>query len=464
MRGDFSRETFDPLRHFSRVLVQQGRLQIDADSNEQSDILLHYLRTLASDLIGKHGGPGDGFSIGMLTGAPKLDFSIAPGRYYVDGVLAENDAADLSYTRQRGYTNAEVLPDGKRSLVYLDVWERHVTALDDESIREVALGQADTTTRAQVVWQVRTLSRQPDDTDLPDFGTQWHDWLVNKGGLAAWFGSWPPATRGALKAKGRSADSGEVQPCIIAPESRFRGLENQLYRVEIHRGGKAAVAGETATGVATFKWSRNNGSDVVAVKSLGGGVAALLSMGRGDRESFEANDWVEIVEDNAARMGLPGPLAQVAAVDPDDMTVTLKPAAGATLPSFTAAECIARHVQLRRWNYRVGAAVVAGDKPRLADDGALVVEEEKWLSLEDGVQVMFAKSAGIAYQYRSGDYWTIPARTATGDVEWPGSVGQPEARPPRGVRHFYAPLAVLDVTGGGVANVANLRKTFTPIG
>src|SRR5207247_837956 len=40
---------------------------------------------------------------------------------------------------------------------YLDVWQRHLTALDDPLIREVALGGPDTTTRAQVVWQVRVL-------------------------------------------------------------------------------------------------------------------------------------------------------------------------------------------------------------------------------------------------------------------------------------------------------------------
>src|SRR3954469_10335800 len=130
MKGDFSRDTFDPLRHFSRVLVQQGRLQLDADSNEQSDILLHYLRMLATDIIGRHGGPGDGFTIGAPTGSmQKLDFTIARGRYYVEGVLAESDMDDLTYTGQRGYTQADPLVDGKRNLVYLDVWERHVTAL-----------------------------------------------------------------------------------------------------------------------------------------------------------------------------------------------------------------------------------------------------------------------------------------------------------------------------------------------
>jgi hypothetical protein len=45
MKGDFSRDSFDPVKHFSRVLQQQGRVQLDADWNEQAAILLHYLRT-----------------------------------------------------------------------------------------------------------------------------------------------------------------------------------------------------------------------------------------------------------------------------------------------------------------------------------------------------------------------------------------------------------------------------------
>jgi 2-polyprenyl-6-methoxyphenol hydroxylase-like FAD-dependent oxidoreductase len=50
-----------------------------------------------------------------------------------------------------------VLESGRRYLVYLDVWERHLTHIEAPSIREVALGGPDTTTRAQIVWQVRPL-------------------------------------------------------------------------------------------------------------------------------------------------------------------------------------------------------------------------------------------------------------------------------------------------------------------
>ena len=40
MKADLTRDTFHPLKHYSRVLMQQGRVQLDADMNEQAAILL----------------------------------------------------------------------------------------------------------------------------------------------------------------------------------------------------------------------------------------------------------------------------------------------------------------------------------------------------------------------------------------------------------------------------------------
>ena len=39
--GDITRSSFDPDRHYSSVRMQQGRVQLDADWNEQLDIQLH---------------------------------------------------------------------------------------------------------------------------------------------------------------------------------------------------------------------------------------------------------------------------------------------------------------------------------------------------------------------------------------------------------------------------------------
>jgi hypothetical protein len=56
-RGDFTRNTYDRSKHFTRVFMQQGRVLVDADWNEQTSIVLRFLQTLAADLIGPYGGP-----------------------------------------------------------------------------------------------------------------------------------------------------------------------------------------------------------------------------------------------------------------------------------------------------------------------------------------------------------------------------------------------------------------------
>jgi hypothetical protein len=40
MKADLTRDTFHPLKHYIRVLTQQGRVQLDADANEQTAITL----------------------------------------------------------------------------------------------------------------------------------------------------------------------------------------------------------------------------------------------------------------------------------------------------------------------------------------------------------------------------------------------------------------------------------------
>ena len=52
MKGDFSRQTFNAHKHHSGVLMQQGRVQIDADWNEQQAISRHRAETAGADVIG----------------------------------------------------------------------------------------------------------------------------------------------------------------------------------------------------------------------------------------------------------------------------------------------------------------------------------------------------------------------------------------------------------------------------
>lgn len=432
MKGDFSRVTFDPLRYFTRVLRQQGRVSLDADFNEQVALFWHYLRRLAADVIGPHGGPEGhcAFEILEPDGDVELDdgdFVLSDGHYYVDGLLCEVESS-VQYTDQPYWKPKPLDDDYDQHLIYLDVWERHVSYLQDGRIREVALGGPDTATRAQVVWQVKATDEQ--------------DWNVLD----------EDESRGFLKVLTRHpGETASTDPCITKPEARYRGPENQLYRVEIHRSGPAkSDAG------ATFKWSRENGSVAFPIRKLEGTFVTLDFLTTDDRLGLKVGDRVEVTDDGHVLQGEPGILAEVEAVDPLGARVTLK--TPMDLPEYDRSD--PRHPLLRRWDYRPGDPSRGGLE--LENDGALpVVENEnQWIVLEDGIEIQFVPSgAGEANTYRNGDYWWFAARTVTGEVEWPGPPGEPDAVPPHGVEHHYAPLAIVTRNGDDL-DVDDKRRKF----
>lgn len=415
VRGDFSRDVSDPSRHYTRVLAQQGRVLLDSDVNAQSAMHLHYLRALARDLIGPHGGPAanPGFGLRLPDGANPKTFVITAGHYYVAGILCENPA-DIPYTWQPTWYHVDEKLDGPM-LVYLDVWERFVGSHQDAAIREPALGGPDTSGRAQVVWQVRTHPFEGDQVD----------------DVLALLAGDPPTM--AATASGSLLDD---TPCLADPDAAYRGPENQLYRVEIHRGG--------AAGEATFTWSRDNAAVAVfpVVQAFDGGVV-LEHLGRDDRGGLAEGQWVELCDDDLEYRGQRLDLCQVESVDAATNTVRVTGSFSAAPPHPTANRV------LRRWDHDGDPAV----------GGGIAVAAGDWVPLEDGIGVRF--SAGG--EYRPGMYWTIPARADTGTILWRQGAeapAGPAAERPHGVRHHLAPLARINVTGGVVAIEVSYRREF----
>lgn len=113
------------------------------------------------------------------------------------------------------------------------------------------------------------------------------------------------------------------------------------------------------------------------------------------------------------------------------------------------------HPFLRRWDHR-GGSRRQGRTVGLPG-GAVRVEEGEWLPLEDGVEVYFAKDG----TYRTGDHWIVPARTATGSVEWPtNDARKPLLQAPTGIARHFAPLALVK----GEDAPVDLRLVFAPLG
>src|SRR2546430_5486199 len=89
MPGDFSRNTFRKEQHYSGVREQQGRVQTDADWNEQLDIQLYRTETEAADVIGEAGVPKKKDGVENARASRGRRPTILPGRHYFEGLLCE---------------------------------------------------------------------------------------------------------------------------------------------------------------------------------------------------------------------------------------------------------------------------------------------------------------------------------------------------------------------------------------
>lgn len=422
MKGDFTRWTFEPTKHYGAVLDQQGRVKTDADKLEEFAIERHLRQESLRDIVGISGAPADNAGFGLRRD-PEGNLIIAAGCFYVDGILCENEH-DVSFTEQPDLPGQD-LPDAegdtRRFLAYLDVWERHITAIEDPEIREVALGGTDTTTRVQTVCGVRLFEVDGDAhclSPLPD-----------------WEQAIAPGD-GQLAARAQPPEDSDT-PCLIPPDAGYTGLENQLYRVEIHRGGQA--------GVASFKWAGDNASIQFPIAEFVDGQPAdrvrLGLVGKWDLHALNAEDLIEITDDRRELQGEAGELRQIRSIDPATGIITLDaPVEGLSQD---------HHPKVIRWSGGTETTVPADDNT--------------FLALENGVEVRFAGN-----RFRAGDYWLIPARTATRNVEWPTEIRdddreEPLPRPPLGIKHHHARLAMLEFGGGEFDVVSDCRTIFSAL-
>jgi hypothetical protein len=330
MKRAVDRTTLEIRKRYGAVAKQQGRVQLDAAWNEAAGIDDRDLGRIAlRDVIGRCGAPRE--AAGFAISAEGNTLVVGAGRYYVEGLLVENETGR--------WTDAPAQAGGTLGIVYLDVWQREVSHLEDPSLTDVALAGPDTTSRDRTVWQVRVLPLvQPPEPKLGD-----------RASCRTHFPEWDAVVaspEGRMNARVHATTDPEDSSGMATPGG-YRGLENRLYRVEVHRPGPGGGQG------ATFKWSRDSGG---------------------------------------------------------------------------------------------------ADGLKIGSD---------WVALEDGIEVLFSQGT-----YRTGDYWLIPARAATGDIEWPRSkVGTPEPQRPRGIEHHYCRLAIIarDASAEEWRVVEDCRPIFSPL-
>jgi len=377
----------------------------------------------------------------LITSSGPGALAIGVGRMYVDGLLAEcHGIPPLAYDASLGevngtkpvpYNDQPYLPaplpppvgTAGTDLLYLDVWEREVTAIEDPHIQEIALGGPDTATRMQTVWQVR---------DLANVQVQNCD-----GKIAKWDALTAPSA-GRLTTAAVAPPASD-DPCIISPAGGYRGLENRLYRIQIHATG--TIGGP---GAAKFKWSRDNGSVASAVEAIDATrtKVTVKRIGRDQVLRFHIGDWIEVEDDFTEFLQTAGHMTRITAIDEANRILTVSPAVPAGLFDPTNPQ---RHTRARRWDQKNGV-----------DANGLLSVTAGPIDIEDGVQVTFSLDPAGG-NFRVGDYWSFAARTADGSVE------ELVQAPPRGILHHYARLAlVIWSAAGGLPKIIDCRDHWPP--
>ena len=488
MKGDFSRLPFDPSKHYNGVLHQQGRVWLDSDWNEEVAQRLALLQQELRDLVGPCGVPNSAtFQISASLDNRPDNFQISGGHGYVNGLLCAIDNS-VSYLSQPDYPDAPritIPTDGSTvtALVYLEVWHRLITFLEDDSIREVALGGPDTSTRLKTITQVKTVPINNGITKCSDAA------------------SFLPGESGGRLTTLQPAVNPALTLCQLPDPANYTGRENRLYRVEVHDPGDVAGSGQGSAfriglgadaaagatsvtltaaltreqaiaarqsgfvtisdangvservpiasinpaltvitlgqpltngytranraglsgGVARFKWSRDNASFAVRVTNVKSDRVSitLASLGRDLASALRQGDVVELCDD-ASELGPARGHLTFLKSDPDPDLLTVQLQDALPASFVLNGESSDRHLLLRRWD-GVGDAAVAFDA---AGTPAM--------NLGDGVRIQFSGE-----DLAPGDYWLFATRAADGSVEALSNA------PPFGIRRHRCPLAIV---------------------
>ena len=262
MKAELSSVVLQPARHFSGVYQQQGRMLVDRDWNELTDILRHLGTEIGSQAIGtgvpRHGGliaqstPPDALLTlrnegGLVAAAgviaevrprsPRTDVSIYQNQLDLPEQVRASSSSGDSRSQQRS-------PEGK--VLYIDVWERTVTAFESDDLVDPALHGADTCFRTQRMAQIKSAIDKDLDTHadpcLPGFLPE----RIADKGNAVFDAKLTPA--------GDAPD-----PCDPCAEqvTIARSVTNHLFRVEVH---SVEFDAERRPIRLLLKWSRDNGA------------------------------------------------------------------------------------------------------------------------------------------------------------------------------------------------------------
>jgi uncharacterized protein DUF6519 len=442
MPSDRARVTFDQSRRYRSVVMQQGRVQLEADWNEQAEIGSDELRRDLRDVIGVFGTPDDGYAIAVSN--PNIRaFTIGPGTMYIGGMRAYlpklTSGVAYPYDQQPDWLPPEA-PDtfAPFELVYLELFEQEIGAVEDPPLREPALGGPDTAQRLRLMQRIHRMG---------SVGSNCEDaWT---GLVRLWRGAGlelDPDTF-MLRSTGRlqvsfTGDGPPPSPCDPAAEAGYLGAENQMIRV-------MAQALNPHTSVQNILWSFDNASSLYRVTAYDKTKQTITLATR------------PVDEHHTPRQGAVVELLRgVARLEP--AIAAAPPLPGE--PEIRAAEPFGPTTTLAH-DYHQDSRTLELNDPLPADyepSDTNILYVRIWEEVHAlGTTPTKLGSTGLQVTVSgaptAGDFWTFAVRPLTPSEILPHRY-RDAPQPPEGIRRWVCPLAVIDWHSGGI--VTSCREVF----
>jgi hypothetical protein len=244
MKTQISRASFDSAADYSGVYQQMGRMITDADWNELTELIKFQMMDTMQDVIGS----GTPRARAMVKEISPGNFQLHWGHVYVDGIRArviphEKSAnPQFNFSLQRDFPAALILAAGEYRL-YVDLWERSVSALENPQLLDPGLHGADTCTRSHTMAQIKACATSITAADIYNPARN-----PRKGTLLT-----------SLKLRAGAELKDPCDPC--ADELALQDeVGNYLFRVEVHQVFWSNEVEPTITGI-TLKWSSENGAE-----------------------------------------------------------------------------------------------------------------------------------------------------------------------------------------------------------
>lgn len=436
MGSDRARVSYDPGQHYRSVVMQQGRVTLEADFNEELAIAGEELRKETLDVVGPCGTPDNGYLVTPLA-KPAFDFSISPGAMYVGGLRVTTPEpmpgpGPLQYSNQQEWLDNADDPDWvdiaasgfapNNEFVYLFLREQEVSAVEDSDLKDVALGGPDTAQRTRLIQHIVRLA----------------DGSTCAAGLAAAQKTWTAeglkfntATMGlhslATLQVGFSPTGPAPDVCNPQAQGGYLGADNQLIRVQI--SGK-----DSQTGNPKFVWGFDDASFLYRLDLDPNNKTLLHLQSRPVDASHQpqANQAVEALR-SAAELSNGEYVASLSGVvltldkayNPDTQMITL-PAPMTQLPEEFYHPPQTPRAFVRVWEQELiftpGTAAPLGNT---------------------GLQVTLQAPGNV---FHTGDYWLFAVRPSTPQQVYPERYLN-QGQPPDGPRMWACPLGVITWNG-----------------